>query len=111
MRLIKPSLGECIDRLSILARKIEEAHFRGLEAGRGAYWQEEEDEILAYLSQARAWWVLPLHLAAVNAMIWEQQETIAEHPGHSARKAYDLNLRRADLVAQLSGEVESKEKL
>jgi len=104
MRLLEPSMGECIDRLSILARKIEE---RPEDA---KHWQEEESKIIDYgggllkVSQI-------VRLAAVNAMIWEEMEKIAEDVTHPGHRAYLLNLRRAELVALLSGQKESKEKL
>lgn len=109
MRLIKPSLGECIDRLSILARKLEEKRQEDPECY--AHWEEEEREIIIYAQPPLTKVAQILHLAAVNAMIWQEEELIAENPQHPGYRAYVLNRRRAELIAFISGLAASKEKI
>ncbi len=98
MSLINPSIGECIDRLTILARKIQEA--KQLDKDWGHWWQEEQ-EISNYLLESILFTAelpnssvtlddsyvqfrdtlqrkcmdileMSIQLAAVNAMLWEK---------------------------------------
>lgn len=111
MRLIKPSSGECADRLSILARKIEEGNARGHAT---VHWEEEEKEILEYLKAPYDGLGATLRLAAVNAIIWDLEILIMSETPHrlvQAREVAKLNRRRAALVALINGEKESREKL
>lgn len=122
MRLIKPSVGECLDRLSILTRKIEEGKTRGVAY---THWEDEGVDIVAYLitwqPEMRVVWTLVtlyFFLAAVNAMIWDRQmeaDRVLNDP-ESERSSLileltRLNKRRAELVAQISGEERSREKI
>lgn len=117
---MKPGLGDCIDRLSILARKLEELH--GQEGwARVKAWQEEEKDLMDYLreqehpeipdlGESPAALAAALHLAAVNAMIWEEINRTAADSNRTAGWSYALNRRRADLIAELNG-TEELEKL
>jgi hypothetical protein len=113
MRLIHPGLGDCADRLSILARKIEEGRARGILT---THWEEEEQEIRDYMQGDPSGW---LHLAAVNAMIWDLQAVAGmltdggdlERP-NLVKELTRLNRRRVELVEALNGDAqEGKEKI
>src|SRR5215510_14815042 len=119
MRLIRPDFGECIDRLSILARKIEEGRLRDIETH---HWEREEAEILNYMDGEGGHPFRPgrhiLHLAAINAMIWDRQEIAKAfadddvvEPKELLPELTRLNHRRAESVGFLNGETRGKEKL
>lgn len=115
-RLVNPGLGDILDRLSILALKI----LRAPEAADRAYWQKERTTLLAQVvsrTGSAAWWAEALDLAAVNAWLWENEDslrrvraTIDRGPtagaiddlrieaGTIAMQTQRLNDRRAELV-------------
>lgn len=110
MKLINPNLGEAMDRLTILERKIVEGHYQRLPT---KTFRDEADAIYHYLrgiGVSLSFTPIYLKLAAVNAMIWDATDRmrLAISSGLVGQMAevgsliFKLNNHRASLVAQLA---------
>jgi len=122
MKLLNPNLGETIDRLTILERKIVEARRQGRLT---ASFTVERDALYAHLGVlGMPVGFLPqfLRLAALNAAIWDATDRMAvaidmEDEGQVGQTAtwgraiFNWNNERAAIVAELgksSGEVDAE---
>lgn len=126
MRLINPGTGEVSDRLTILALKILAGQDAGLDI---AHFTAERAALLTKIrakpSLNGVWFEHVLELAAVNATLWQAEDTLraAREPhgdlthAEVAQLAYriqELNDRRGMLVELINkdaGDGEHKEKL
>ena len=123
-RLHDPSLGDIIDRLTILALK----QVYGKQAGRETtHWSNEYEALLDRLDAMRATETgrdrqlvrMVLAMAAVNAALWQAEDAIRElrpsptplPPWDPVKEAEqlafriaDLNDRRAQLVQQINAD-------
>lgn len=74
-RLMNPGPGELVDRLSILARKIEERPGEG-----GKHWAEEASAVAKGLGDLTGGWAnffrMAFALAATNARLWEMEDRL-----------------------------------
>lgn len=103
MNLLNPGLGDMLDRLVILSRKIVEL------PGRKDF-EEEHNELCRKLQFS----VPPdmfARVAAINAAIWQREDevrrlckgTTCEAVGIVAAEIFALNDKRAVLVAEING--------
>jgi len=122
--LAKPTLGEILDRLTILSLKV----LHGRQAGKAVGHFEEEQRVLATLECAKRPHGLShlplLDLAAVNAALWHAEDDLREYrikvrefDEHAALavafRIQDLNDQRACLIQEInkaSGEWQGAEK-
>lgn len=113
MRFLDPSVGEVVDRLTILAMKLRDRpgvvplvmEYAAIQA---RFWDRVDAKIMSdHAAMALYRWTL--ELAAVNAAIWQITDQIqggtydAVAEGEMARKALQFNRERADLVRDISG--------
>ena len=96
MSLLKPKLGEVLDRLTIVAMKRLRDKGQGLEGE----WQELQRFLRDELSNESAAPVIAVaELAAINAALWSLVEALSpEDPRQQ------LNLQRAEAVRKLGGD-------
>lgn len=121
MRLINFGTGEILDRLSILALKIQ----YGSEAGKEVkHFLDERNALLAKFEAPTngRWLEHALELMVVNARLWQSEDELRDFrnlPAASginalAFRIQDLNDRRAELIKainKLTGDYLGEEKL
>ncbi len=118
MRLVKPSIGECADRLTILELKIEFGKKRGVSV---IHFEAEYGQILNYLGIDNGIRIEEAYLGlrTVNRGLWELEgrarhdKKWKENPWLAVdllEQITALNDQRAELVNKMDGK-EAKEKL
>lgn len=111
MRLVKPSLGECADRMTILELKIEFGKLREISV---AHFEDEYKKIQSYLATANLGYYAKEYkeLQHVNRSLWSlegqvRNETVWREEHWRAASLLEqitrLNDRRAEIVNQIDG--------
>lgn len=110
--IFNPGLGELLDRLSIVSRKIVEIDVTGV--GDATFLAEEasaiglECERIQGVKDAAIQLRFALRLAAINAALWERETLLRQDPtteqtADLARAIAWLNDERRNLIHKLSG--------
>jgi DUF438 domain-containing protein len=127
MRLLNPSPGEVIDRLTILELKVQASEKRGTDATQFLAEKASLEEYLSNWDQmlredyasGGIWDTIAMKktgLTAVNTLLWEAEDLVRETSDTEAlklaqlcRRIANLNDSRAKLVAEISALYGAKE--
>lgn len=105
MKLLDPSPGEVIDRLTILHLKIVHGTYRSANVG---HFKHEamllQQRLFQLGSQQSTVTELAVQLAAVNAALWQASDAMEGGIDHG-RAIFDWNKQRATLVQQINTEI------
>lgn len=114
MSLARPGIGDLMDRVSILSRKLVERPERGDFAAEIAELAQVRVTLDSELKHGDNWMIPGMRLAALNAAIWQREDRLRElgndaantRPEDVAEVAFAiqrLNDKRAALIAELNG--------
>lgn len=112
MSLIHPTMGEVLDRLSILSMKIMEGRLRQPEA-EIAHFEAERTELVDSLLRSfspAAWdlFLWAVELGAINGRMWELNKQARHSHEITLKDIHLLNDRRAELILRIGGGKQEK---